>query len=72
MVGVTRFERATHCSQSSCATGLRYTPNPLFYAVLQTSLFAANFCEHFSLNIVAASRNRHVTDMYLTHDKPML
>src|SRR5512139_1682497 len=26
MVGVRRFERPTHCSQSSCATRLRYTP----------------------------------------------
>ena len=26
MVGVTGFEPATHCSQSSCATKLRYTP----------------------------------------------
>ena len=27
MVGVTGFEPATHCSQSSCATKLRYTPS---------------------------------------------
>jgi hypothetical protein len=26
MVGVERFELPTHCSQSSCATRLRYTP----------------------------------------------
>ncbi len=29
MVGVERFELPTHCSQSSCATRLRYTPNAL-------------------------------------------
>ncbi len=27
MVGVERFELPTHCSQSSCATRLRYTPS---------------------------------------------
>ncbi len=26
LVGVERFELPTHCSQSSCATRLRYTP----------------------------------------------
>ena len=26
VVGVTRFERATPCSQGRCATKLRYTP----------------------------------------------
>ncbi len=26
MVGAARFERATPCSQSRCATGLRYAP----------------------------------------------
>ena len=29
MVGVERFELPTHCSQSSCATRLRYTPKNL-------------------------------------------
>lgn len=29
MVGVERFELPTHCSQSSCATRLRYTPTGL-------------------------------------------
>ena len=28
VVGVVRFERTTLCSQSRCATGLRYTPRP--------------------------------------------
>ena len=27
LVGVKGFEPSTHCSQSSCATRLRYTPN---------------------------------------------
>ena len=27
LVGVAGFEPAAHCSQSSCATKLRYTPN---------------------------------------------
>ncbi len=26
LVGAARFERATPCSQSRCATGLRYAP----------------------------------------------
>ena len=32
IVGVTGFEPATPCSQSRCATGLRYTPKTFFRA----------------------------------------
>jgi hypothetical protein len=30
LVGVERFELPTHCSQSSCATRLRYTPTRFY------------------------------------------
>ena len=30
MVGVVGFEPTTHCSQSNCATKLRYTPKVAF------------------------------------------
>ena len=36
MVGVERFELPTHCSQSSCATRLRYTPKPVNSTMLRT------------------------------------
>jgi hypothetical protein len=39
VVGVTRFERATYCSQSRRATRLRYTPTewPFYGATLSAS-----------------------------------
>jgi hypothetical protein len=36
LVGVERFELPTHCSQSSCATRLRYTPKPVNLSMLRT------------------------------------
>jgi hypothetical protein len=42
MVGVERFELPTHCSQSSCATRLRYTPKPVNLSMLRTPLFCVN------------------------------
>ena len=42
MVGVERFELPTHCSQSSCATRLRYTPKPVNLSMLRTLLNCVN------------------------------
>ncbi len=42
MVGVERFELPTHCSQSSCATRLRYTPKPVNLSMLRTLLICVN------------------------------
>ena len=42
MVGVERFELPTHCSQSSCATRLRYTPKPVNLSMLRTESVSVN------------------------------
>ncbi len=42
LVGVERFELPTHCSQSSCATRLRYTPKPVNLSMLRTQRNSVN------------------------------
>jgi hypothetical protein len=57
MVGVERFELPTHCSQSSCATRLRYTPTVLISSswrilIPKTTKFndKLRFLVHISMN----------------------
>lgn len=54
MVGVERFELPTHCSQSSCATRLRYTPTFCVIDIHNDFLFRKPFISIGVLQIAIA------------------
>ena len=63
MVGVERFELPTHCSQSSCATRLRYTPKPVNLLMLRISLNCVNpFTPYWAIKTPINSKGHPLMD----------
>ena len=60
LVGVEGFEPPTPCSQSRCATRLRYTPTTLRVARHHATLQPANGTEHPVLRQFPFRRRRHI------------